>query len=96
MLLPCLPFLIALLNMCISYHVVPVGGYEQELEQEEVADSQVPSFEETNPGSYWPCLRVFDLYLSLAYIWLVHLCYRSYYETLDALVDISHLSLNLW
>jgi hypothetical protein len=52
MLLPCLPFLIALLNMCISYHVVPVGGYEQELEQEEVADSQAPSFEETNPGSY--------------------------------------------
>jgi hypothetical protein len=35
------------LNLCISYCIGPVGGFEQE----ELVDLQAPSFEETNPGS---------------------------------------------
>jgi hypothetical protein len=58
------PFANHFLNMCISYRVGPVGGFEQELEQEELMDLQAPSFEETNPGAYRPCLRVF-LYNSI-------------------------------
>jgi hypothetical protein len=39
--------------LCLSYRVGPVGGFEQELEleQEELADPQAPSFEGTNPSS---------------------------------------------
>jgi hypothetical protein len=45
------PSLISFLNVCISYRVGTVGGYEQEPEQEVLTDPQAPSFEETNPGS---------------------------------------------
>ena len=49
--LSCLPPLITFLFVCISYRVGPIGDYEQEPEQEVLADPQAPSFEETNPGS---------------------------------------------
>jgi hypothetical protein len=38
LLLSCLPSLIALLNVCVSYRVGPVGGYEQETKQEVLVD----------------------------------------------------------
>jgi hypothetical protein len=34
------PFINHFLNLCISYHVGHVGGFEQEPEQEELADPQ--------------------------------------------------------
>jgi hypothetical protein len=68
LLLSCFPSLITFLIVCISYRVEPIGGYEQEPEQEVLADPQVASFEETNPSSqqgnpnsYRPCLWVFYL-----------------------------------
>jgi hypothetical protein len=42
---PCLPLLSIFLNVCLSYNVGPIGGFEQE----ELADPQAPSFNETNP-----------------------------------------------
>jgi hypothetical protein len=55
------PFINHFFNVCISYRVGPVRGYEQEPEQEVLVDPQAPSFKETSLGSYRPCLRVFSL-----------------------------------